>query len=185
MLLPSRRPSLKPDGHFVLSFVTVTRPRGRPALCRPPCIQPRRSSSGQAQHAKCRCTMVCHGHGRATRARTPPVPVRHPRSRATERAPDQQPRRHLDTRHDQGYLHERGWGADDGYPGIVLDDSGPQVEVNVFTSRHLPAHWQRLDDFEGPGYRRVPVTVTSDSGDVAAYVYELADDSAPHSTLAR
>jgi gamma-glutamylcyclotransferase (GGCT)/AIG2-like uncharacterized protein YtfP len=85
----------------------------------------------------------------------------------------------------RGHLHERGWGADNGYPGIVLDDAGPQVEVNVFTSRHLPAHWQRLDDFEGPGYRRVPVTVTSDSGVVAAYVYALADDSTPPGTLAR
>ena len=78
----------------------------------------------------------------------------------------------------RGHLHERGWGADDGYPGIVLDDSGPKVEVHVFASRDLPAHWQRLDDFEGSGYRRVPVSVSGDSGEVTAYVYALADDSA-------
>ena len=84
-----------------------------------------------------------------------------------------------------GHLHGRGWGADDGYPGIVLNDSGPQVEVHLFTSEHLPAHWQRLDDFEGPGYRRVPVIVRSDGGKAAAYIYTLADHSTLHSDPAR
>jgi gamma-glutamylcyclotransferase (GGCT)/AIG2-like uncharacterized protein YtfP len=78
----------------------------------------------------------------------------------------------------RGHLHERGWGAVDGYPGIVLDDSGPEVAVHVFASRDLPAHWQRLDEFEGSGYRRVPVSVSGDTGEVTAYVYTLADDSA-------
>lgn len=77
----------------------------------------------------------------------------------------------------RGHLHERGWGAADGYPGIVLDTSGPPVGVHVFVSRDLPAHWQRLDEFEGSGYRRVPVSVSGDIGEVAAYVYALADDS--------
>jgi gamma-glutamylcyclotransferase (GGCT)/AIG2-like uncharacterized protein YtfP len=66
-----------------------------------------------------------------------------------------------------------------------LDDSGPQVEVHLFTSEHLPAHWQRLDDFEGPGYRRVPVIVRSDGGKAAAYIYALADHSTLHSDPAR
>ena len=77
----------------------------------------------------------------------------------------------------KGHLYVRGWGADDGYPGIVLDASGPVVQVHVFASRDLAAHWQRLDDFEGPGYWRVPVSVSIDSGEVAAYVYALANDS--------
>lgn len=76
-----------------------------------------------------------------------------------------------------GHRHERGWGAGDGYPGIVLDDSGPVVLVHVFASRDLAAHWPRLDDFEGPGYCRVPVSVSIDGGGVTAYVYALADDS--------
>jgi gamma-glutamylcyclotransferase (GGCT)/AIG2-like uncharacterized protein YtfP len=76
----------------------------------------------------------------------------------------------------RGHLHERGWGAADGYPGIVLDDSGPTVDVDVLASADLPAHWHRLDDFEGPGYRRVPVTVSVDGGEVAAYIYALAED---------
>lgn len=75
----------------------------------------------------------------------------------------------------RGHLHERGWRI---YPGVVLDGSGPEVAVHVFASWELPAHWQRLDEFEGPGYRRVPVSVTSDAGEVAAYVYALVDDPA-------
>jgi gamma-glutamylcyclotransferase (GGCT)/AIG2-like uncharacterized protein YtfP len=58
-----------------------------------------------------------------------------------------------------------------------MDDSAPEVEVHVFTSRDLPAHWQRLDDFEGSGYRRVPVSVSGESGKVAAYVYALAAET--------
>ncbi|OBC13429.1 hypothetical protein A5784_31680 [Mycobacterium sp. 852013-50091_SCH5140682] len=75
----------------------------------------------------------------------------------------------------RGHFHERGWHI---YPGIVLDDSGPEVAVHVFVSRDLSAHWRRLDEFEGPGYRRVPVSVSSDTGEVAAYVYALVDDPA-------
>ncbi len=75
----------------------------------------------------------------------------------------------------RGHLHERGWGI---YPGVVLDDSGPEVAVHVFASRDLPAHWQRLDEFEGSGYRRVSVSVSGVTGEVAAYVYTLVDDPA-------
>lgn len=73
----------------------------------------------------------------------------------------------------RGHLHEPGWRI---YPGIVLDDSGPEVAVYVFVSPDLPAHWRRLDEFEGPGYRRVPVLVSSEAGEVSAYVYALVDD---------
>ena len=76
----------------------------------------------------------------------------------------------------RGHLHERGWGAADGYPGIILDQMGPEVEVHVLTSRELPAHWERLDRFEGPGYRRVPATVCTDGVEMTAYIYSLADD---------
>lgn len=75
-----------------------------------------------------------------------------------------------------GHLHPQGWGAVLGYPALVLDPAGPAVVVHVLESADLPAHWARLDAFEGPGYRRVPVTVTTDEGDVVASLYELADD---------
>jgi gamma-glutamylcyclotransferase (GGCT)/AIG2-like uncharacterized protein YtfP len=75
----------------------------------------------------------------------------------------------------RGHLHEPGWRI---YPGFVLDDSGPEVDVYVFASPELPAHWRRLDEFEGPGYRRVPISVNSETGQVAAYVYVLVEDPA-------
>ena len=48
-------------------------------------------------------------------------------------------------------LVPEGWGATLGYPALVLDPTGPVVEVQLFESNDLPAHWPRLDDFEGPG----------------------------------
>lgn len=74
----------------------------------------------------------------------------------------------------RGHLFERGWGAAAGYPGI--DEAGPTVDVHVFTSRDLPAHWDRLDRFEGPGYRRLQVLVHIDGSETLAYVYALAEE---------
>ena len=75
----------------------------------------------------------------------------------------------------RGHLVERGWGAAMGFPGIVLDAAGPEVQVHVFTSPDLPSHWARLDAFEGDGYRRVPVEVQTLERKVAASIYVLAD----------
>ena len=44
----------------------------------------------------------------------------------------------------------------------------------LFRSDDLPAHWDRLDAFEGEGYDRVLTTVHLHTGeDVRAYVYAL------------
>lgn len=75
----------------------------------------------------------------------------------------------------RGRLHEAGWGAAMGYPGIVLDPDAPEVAVQVFTSDNLPAHWARLDAFEGEGYTRVWVEVTTADGILEASIYVLAD----------
>lgn len=74
----------------------------------------------------------------------------------------------------RGHLEARGWGAASGHAGIVLDEAGPEVGVHVLTSADLPDHWQRLDDFEGDEYVRVPASVRTDIGVVTAYVYALA-----------
>ncbi|MBI4891781.1 MAG: gamma-glutamylcyclotransferase [Acidobacteria bacterium] len=75
----------------------------------------------------------------------------------------------------RGRRYEAGWGQWIGFPGLVLDAEGPEVAVQVFESADLPEHWARLDEFEGPGYRRVEVAVTLvEGGVVRAYVYELA-----------
>ncbi|MDX8349977.1 gamma-glutamylcyclotransferase family protein [Cognatiyoonia sp. IB215446] len=72
-----------------------------------------------------------------------------------------------------GWLKQSGWGADLGFPGLVLDDAGPPVTVHIFRSSALPAHWDRLDTFEGDGYQRSLVTVRTESGNQKAWLYEV------------
>jgi gamma-glutamylcyclotransferase (GGCT)/AIG2-like uncharacterized protein YtfP len=74
----------------------------------------------------------------------------------------------------RGKLIAEGWGAALGYPGLILDPLGPEVPVDVFESRDLPQHWSRLDEFEGPGYRRVITQVLTTDGVVDAWIYVLA-----------
>lgn len=76
----------------------------------------------------------------------------------------------------RGRLFEEGWGAALGYPGIVLDPGGPIVEVQVLDSPDLPEHWDRLDRFEGSGYRRAVTTVHTAEGDLPASIYVLAQE---------
>ncbi|WP_298958118.1 gamma-glutamylcyclotransferase [uncultured Methylobacterium sp.] len=73
----------------------------------------------------------------------------------------------------RGRLHEEGWGAAQGYPGLVLGD-GDEIRVDLLRSEDLPEHWPRLDAFEGDGYRRVATTVVTATGDVDACIYVLA-----------
>jgi gamma-glutamylcyclotransferase (GGCT)/AIG2-like uncharacterized protein YtfP len=74
-----------------------------------------------------------------------------------------------------GYVHgsliEAGWGAKLGYPAMILEPDGGPIEVFVFESRALVDHWQRLDAFEGPGYRRTTVDVLTDEGVLSASIY--------------
>ncbi|PSK61701.1 hypothetical protein B0E53_06400 [Micromonospora sp. MH33] len=73
----------------------------------------------------------------------------------------------------RGRLVDAGWGADLGFPALVLDPSGDPISVHVFESPDLPAHWSRLDRFEGPGYQCVEVNVHGPSGNVEASIYVL------------
>lgn len=75
-----------------------------------------------------------------------------------------------------GYLRPQGWGADMGYPGIVLADNGNEIEGFIFCSDNLDDHWDELDDFEGEEYQRVLITVkTKDRMSVEAYIYILRE----------
>lgn len=77
-----------------------------------------------------------------------------------------------------GTLLQEGWGAAVGFPGIVLDEHGPEVPGLLFSSDRLDAHWARLDEFEGEGYRRVLTTATLPDGSrVQAYIYSLSDSA--------
>ena len=79
-----------------------------------------------------------------------------------------------------GTLFQEGWGAAAGYPGIVLDERGGDVEGLLFSSESLAEHWARLDEFEGEGYTRVLTTVKLEDGTaVDAYVYALSEHGPP------
>ena len=74
----------------------------------------------------------------------------------------------------RGRLDAEGWAAPVGYLGLVLDPHGPAVDVQLFESPDLPAHWSRLDAFEGDDYQRVVTRVSTPDGDVDACIYVLA-----------
>jgi gamma-glutamylcyclotransferase (GGCT)/AIG2-like uncharacterized protein YtfP len=80
----------------------------------------------------------------------------------------------------RGRLVDAGWGASLGYPGLVLDPHGGVIDVQVFESADLPAHWSRLDEFEGPGYRRVvtKVRLPADEVDASVYVLRVPENAA-------
>ena len=40
-----------------------------------------------------------------------------------------------------GTLLQDGWGAAAGYPGIVLDEYGDEVQEFLFSSENLAGHW--------------------------------------------
>jgi gamma-glutamylcyclotransferase (GGCT)/AIG2-like uncharacterized protein YtfP len=71
----------------------------------------------------------------------------------------------------RGQLLQQGWGADVGYPGIVLDPEGPTVAVQLFESADLQHHWARLDEFEGSDYRRTVTEVSTAEGDLSVSIY--------------
>ncbi|HWK88411.1 MAG TPA: gamma-glutamylcyclotransferase [Longimicrobium sp.] len=61
----------------------------------------------------------------------------------------------------EGDLYAVGWGAAHGYPAFIPRPGGPAVPVSVLTAPMLASAWPELDDFEGPGYRRILVPVFS------------------------
>lgn len=78
----------------------------------------------------------------------------------------------------RGKLYSVGWGAAEGYPGIILNENADEVEGFIFRSSELPDHWDRLDKFEGPGYQRVITSAKLEDGTVIdACVYQLSDKS--------
>ena len=56
---------------------------------------------------------------------------------------------------------------------VIGHVTGQLIRDRPNISGHLPAHWARLDVFEGHGYQRVVTTVHMPTGDVDAYIYVL------------
>ena len=79
----------------------------------------------------------------------------------------------------RGRLGVTGWAAPLGYLGLVLDSTGPLVDVYLFESSDLPDHWSRLDEFEGSEYRRVVTQVCTADGDVPAWIYVIGTRDPP------
>jgi|SRR5689334_18540021 len=77
----------------------------------------------------------------------------------------------------RGSLRNEGWGAGEGFPGFLWDGTHAAVAAQVFSSRDLPRHWQRLDEFEGDEYRRILVPVEIEGGKIEiCNVYALAEE---------
>ncbi|HWM15896.1 MAG TPA: gamma-glutamylcyclotransferase family protein [Microbacterium sp.] len=74
-----------------------------------------------------------------------------------------------------GELRHHGWGADIGFPGIVLGASShAAVDGFLFSSEQLGDQWERLDAFEGEEYERVVAEVTRrDGSTIDAHIYAL------------
>ena len=73
----------------------------------------------------------------------------------------------------RGWVYDITWGPADGYPGITLDPDAPPTGVDVLESEDLEKHLRRIDEFEGPGYRRIEVDVTLEDGTMTrAWIYE-------------
>ncbi len=67
------------------------------------------------------------------------------------------------------------------YPLFYWRMGGAQQAVRLFRCAGLPAHWAKLDDFEGPDYRRVLVPVLTRAGWEVAQVYVAAAGGLPES----
>ncbi|MBX2859932.1 MAG: gamma-glutamylcyclotransferase [Vampirovibrio sp.] len=75
----------------------------------------------------------------------------------------------------KGYLKQQGWGADMGYPGLILDKAGEEIKGFLLSSGQLSAQWDVLDTFEGDQYNRVVADVFLDDGNfVKAHLYVLS-----------
>ena len=74
-----------------------------------------------------------------------------------------------------GSLVRDGWGAALGFPALVLDPHSTEaVSGMLLTSEALSKQWDVLDEFEGPGYERVAIIVTTADGtERSAQTYAL------------
>ncbi|MEN9611975.1 MAG: hypothetical protein RLZZ628_2789 [Bacteroidota bacterium] len=57
----------------------------------------------------------------------------------------------------RGHLEKIGWGADLGYNAFrhVRTELQTVIKAFILFSKDLVNHWERLDEFEGDGYRRI------------------------------
>ena len=74
----------------------------------------------------------------------------------------------------RGTLYPSGLGPTVGFPVVDLAPETSKINGLLFVSEELPRQWQMLDDFEGPGYKRVITTVfLKNNSHINAFVYAL------------
>ncbi len=66
----------------------------------------------------------------------------------------------------RGTRHATGWGTHKRHPGFIPDENAPPVKGLLFISNDLPAHWARLDKFEGADYKRISIKAKLESGNI-------------------
>jgi gamma-glutamylcyclotransferase (GGCT)/AIG2-like uncharacterized protein YtfP len=77
----------------------------------------------------------------------------------------------------RGRLKYEGWGAELGYPALILKPDGEKVEGFVFISDSLSTHWNVLDEFEGQEYKRILTLATLEDGsETEAHIYVLNEN---------
>lgn len=75
----------------------------------------------------------------------------------------------------KGELVQSGWGANLGFPGIVLDSNGDQVHGLIFCSEELELHRWKLDEFEGKEYQRILTpALLENAKSVDTYLYAIS-----------
>ena len=73
----------------------------------------------------------------------------------------------------RGTRYDTGWGTHKKHPGFIPDANGEIINGLVFISDDLPAHWPRLDKFEGKNYKRVPIRAILENGEtISAQIYQ-------------
>ncbi len=74
----------------------------------------------------------------------------------------------------KGFFDIKGWHKAQGFPAVILDENGTDVEGFLFSSNEISNHWKTIDDFETSMYQRVLTTVfLQNKTEILAYIYEL------------
>lgn len=80
----------------------------------------------------------------------------------------------------KGFTFDVTWGSAEGFPGFCADPNGHDVPVSVLVSEMWERNRDRVDRFEGPGYRRIVLEVFEpETGECLgkAQVYESLTDN--------
>jgi len=74
----------------------------------------------------------------------------------------------------RGRVGTSAWRGYAGLPAFTPDPAAEPIDVWLLESEALAGSWPMLDDFEGPGYRRIPIAITDPRGTALgeAWIYQ-------------